>query len=78
MGGGNNGLEDVRGNDVGTWVVPSIVGGVKDFKDSSSSICNVLLIDVIKGQPGSNGDLEEVGGGNNGRFGSGERHLILS
>jgi len=42
-------LEDTSGNVKGAWVVPSVVRTLKDLKDGGGGICNVLLVDVIKG-----------------------------
>jgi len=37
--------------------------GLKDFKDGSGSVGDVLLIYVIEGRPRSDGDVGEGGGG---------------
>ena len=75
---GDNGLEDVGGDVKGTWVVPSIVRTLKDLKDGSSGVRNILLVDVIKGGPGGDRDVGKGGEGNGGRLRSVERHLILN
>jgi len=62
----DNGLEDVGGNIERTWIVPSIVRTLEDLKDGSGGVCNVLLIDIVKGRPGSDGDMGKGGGGNGG------------
>jgi len=63
---GVDGLEDVGGDVEGAWVIPSVVRALKDLEDGSGGVRNVLLIDVIKGGPGSDGDMGEGGGDNNG------------
>ena len=50
---------------------------VEDLEDSSGSIGEVLLIDVINGGPRSDGDLGEGGGGDDSGLGRSERHLKL-
>jgi len=57
-----NGLEDAGGDVEGAWVIPSVVRTLKDLKDGGSGVRNVLLIDVVKGRPGSDGDMGEGGG----------------
>jgi len=57
----DNGLENMGGDVERTWVVPSVVRALEDLKDGSCSVRNVLLIDVVKGRPGSNGDMGEGG-----------------
>jgi len=59
-----DGLEDAGGDIERAWVIPSVVRTLKDLEDGSSGIRNVLLIDVVKGGPGSNGDMGEGRGGN--------------
>jgi len=73
-----DGLEDVGGDIEGAWVIPSVVRALKDLKDGGSGIRNVLLIDVVKGGPGSNGDMGEGGGGDDGGLRRSERHSILN
>jgi len=51
---------------IGTWEIPSIVVRVEDFEDGGSSISDVLLVDIIKGRPGGDGDVGEGGGGDDG------------
>ena len=65
------------GNIERAWVVPSIVGTLKDFKDGSSGVHNVLLVDVIKGRPGGDRDVGEGRGGDDGGLRI-ERHSILN
>ena len=44
-----DGLEDTGGNVERTWVIPSVVRALKDLEDGGGGICNVLLIDIVKG-----------------------------
>jgi len=48
---------------------------LEDFKDSSGGIGDVLLIDVIEGRPGSNGDVGKGRGGNDSGLGGSEGHF---
>ena len=66
----------MEGVGTGTWVIPSVEVRVENLKDCSGSVGDVLLIDVIKGRPGSNGDLGKGGRGNDGGLGSVERYLF--
>jgi len=75
---GGDGLEDTGGDVKRAWVVPSIVRTLEDLKDGSSSVRNVLLIDIIKGGPGGDGDMGKGRGGNSSGLRSVERHLILN
>jgi len=61
-----NGLEDTGGDVERTWVIPSVVRALKDLKDGGGGVHNILLIDIIKGGPGSNRDVGEGRGGNGG------------
>jgi len=70
-----DGLEDMGSDVKGAWVVPSIVRALKDLKDGSGGICNVLLIGVVKGGPGSNRDMGEGKGGDNSGLRRSERHF---
>ena len=70
-----NGLEDVGGDVKRTGVIPGVVRALEDLKDGGSGVCNVLLIDVIKGGPGGDGDVGEGGGGGDGRLRRSEGHL---
>jgi len=63
---GIDGLEDTGGDVERAWIVPSVVRALEDLKDGSSGVHNVLLIDVVKGRPGSNGDMGEGRGGDDG------------
>jgi len=63
---------------IGTQEVPSIVVGLENFKDGSSSVRNVLLIDIVKGGPESDRDVGEGGGGDDGGLRRSERHSILN
>jgi len=74
----NNRLEDVSGDVKRAWVVPRVVRALEDLKDGSGGVRNVLLVDVIKGGPGGNGDVGEGGGGDNGGLRRSERHSILN
>jgi len=49
-----------------TWEIPSIVVRLEDLKDSGGGVGDILLIYVIKGRPGSNGDVGEGGGDDSG------------
>jgi len=60
----DDGLEDAGGDVKRTWVIPSVVRALKDLKDGSGGICNVLLVNVIKGGPGGDRDVGKGGGGN--------------
>jgi len=62
-GTGDDGLEDVGGDVKRAWVVPSVVRALEDLKDGSSGVRNVLLVDIIKGGPGGDGDVGEGGRG---------------
>jgi len=68
-------LKDAGGDVKRAWVVPGVVRTLEDLKDGGSGVRNVLLIDVIKGGPGGDGDVGEGGGGNDGGLRGGERHL---
>ena len=74
----DNGLEDAGGNIERTWIVPSVVRALEDLKDGGSGVCNVLLVDVIKGGPGGDQDVGEGGGGDDGGLRRSERHSILN
>jgi len=50
---------------IGTWEIPSIVVRLEDFEDHGGGIGNVLLIYVIEGRPGSDGEVGEGRGGDN-------------
>ena len=51
---------------------------LEDFEDSSGGVGDVLLIYVIEGQPGSNGDVGEGRGGNDGGLGGSEGHFTYT
>jgi len=74
----DNGLEDVGSDIERTWVVPGIVRALEDLKDGGSGIRNVLLIDVVKGGPGSDGDMGEGRGGDDGGLGGSEGHFTYT
>jgi len=74
-GMGDDGLEDTGGDVKRAWVVPSVVRALEDLKDGGSGVHNVLLVDVIKGGPGGDGDMREGGGGDDGGLRGSERHL---
>jgi len=59
----DNRLEDAGSNVKRTWVVPSVVRALEDLKDGGGGVCNILLIDIIKGGPGGDRDVGEGGGG---------------
>jgi len=73
-----DGLEDTSSDVKGAWVVPSVVRTLKDLKDGSSGVRNVLLVGVIKGGPGGDRDVGEGRGDDDGGLGRVERHLILN
>ena len=75
---GIDGLEDTGSVVKRTWVVPSVVRALEDLKDGSGGVRNVLLVDVIKGRPGGNGDVGEGGRCDDGGLGRREGHSILS
>ena len=68
-------LEDTSGDAKGTWVVPSVVRALEDLKDGGGGIRNILLVDVIEGGPGGDGDVGEGRGGDDGGLRRSERHL---
>ena len=74
----DNGLEGTGSDVERAWIVPSVVRALKDLKDGGGGICNILLIDVVKGRPGSDRDMGKGGGGNGGGLGRVERHSILN
>ena len=74
----DDGLEDAGGDVKGTWVVPSIVRALEDLEDGGGGIRNVLLIDVVKGRPGSVGDVGEGGGGDDGGLRGSEGHFTYT
>ena len=77
-GMGNDGLEDMGSDVKRTWVVPGVVRALEDLKDGGSGVRNVLLVDVIKGGPGGDGDVGEGRGGDDGGLRRCERHSILN
>ena len=70
-------MEDAGSDIERTWVVPSVVRALEDLKDGGGSVCNVLLVDVIKGRPGGDRDMGEGGGGDDGGLGSSEGHFTI-
>jgi len=60
---GDDRLKDISGNVERAWIIPSVVRALEDLKDGGGGVHNVLLIDVVKGRPGSNRDMGEGGGG---------------
>jgi len=74
----DKGLEDTGSNVERTWIVPGVVRALEDLKDGGGGICNVLLVDVIKGGPGGDGDVGEGGGGDDSGLRRSERHSILN
>jgi len=74
-GTGDDGLEDAGGDVKRAWVIPGVVRALEDLKDGGGGVCNVLLIDVIKGGPGGDRDVGESRGGNDGGLRRIERHL---
>ena len=78
--GARRGSDGGRGTEgVSTWarIVPGIEVRVENLKDGGGGVGDVLLVNVIKGRPGSNRDLGKGGGGDDGGLRSVERHLIL-
>ena len=73
-----DGLEDTSGDVKRAWIVPSVVRTLKDLKDCGGGICNVLLVNIIKGRPGGDRDVGKGGGGDNSGLGRVERHSILN
>jgi len=73
-----NGLEDTGGDIEGTWVIPSVVRALEDLEDGSGGVCDILLINIVKGGPGSDRDMGEGGGGDDGGLRRSERHSILN
>jgi len=61
-----------------TWEVPSVVVRLEDFEDSGGGVGDVLLIYVIEGRPGSNRDVGEGRGGDNGGLGVSEGHFTYT
>ena len=74
----DNGLEDAGSDVEGTWVVPSVVRALEDLKDGGGGVRNVLLVDVIKGGPGGDGDVGEGGGGDDGGLRGSEGHFTYT
>jgi len=75
---GDDGLKDMGGDVEGTWVIPSVVRALEDLENCGSGVCNVLLVNIIKGGPGGDGDVGKGGGGDDGGLGRVERHSILN
>jgi len=67
-GMGDDGLEDMGSDVKRAWIIPSVVRALEDLEDGGSGICNILLVNVIKGGPGGDGDVGEGRGGNNSGF----------
>ena len=65
---GDDGLEDVGSDVKRAWIIPSVVRALEDLEDGGSGICNILLVNVIKGGPGGDGDVGEGRGGNDSGF----------
>ena len=59
-------LENMGGDVKRAWVIPSVVRALEDLKDGSGGVRNILLVDVIKGGPGGDGDVGEGRGGDDG------------
>jgi len=74
----DDGLEDAGGDIKRTWVVPSVVRTLKDLKDGSGGVRNVLLVDVIKGRPGGDRDVGEGRGGDDSGFRGSEGHFTYT
>jgi len=67
-GTGNDRLEDAGSDVKRAWVIPSVVRTLKDLKNGGGGVCNILLIDVVKGRPGSDRDMGEGRGDDDGRL----------
>ena len=61
-----------------TWEIPSIVVRLEDLEDCSGGVGNVLLIYVIEGRPGSDRDVGEGGGGDDGGLRGSEGHFTYT
>jgi len=72
----DDGLENAGSDIKRTWVIPSVVRALEDLKDGGGGVCNVLLVDVIKGGPGGDRDVGEGRGDDDGGLKRSERHLI--
>ena len=57
---GVDGLKDAGGDVKRAWVIPSVVRALEDLKDGGSGVRNVLLVNVIKGGPGGDGDVGDT------------------
>ena len=73
---GSDGRGRAEGVGTRTWVIPGVEVQIENLKDCGSGVGDVLLINIIKGRPRSNGDLGEGRGGDDGGLGSVERHLL--
>ena len=62
----DKGLEDMGSDVKRTWIVPGVVRALEDLKDGGGGVRNVLLVDIIKGGPGGDGDVGEGRGGDDG------------
>jgi len=51
---------------------------LEDLEDSGGGISDVLLVYIIKGQPGGDGDVGEGGGGDDGGLGGSEGHFTYT
>jgi len=78
-GRGARGYKDGQGGAIyvlaGGREIPSVEVTVQYLKDGGGGIGEVLLVDVVNGRPGGDGDLEESGGGDDGGFRRSKRHL---
>jgi len=63
---------------IGTWEIPSVVVILENFKDGGGSVGDVLLVYIIKGQPGGNGDVGEGGGRDDSGFRGSEGHFTYT
>ena len=64
------------GEGVRAGVIPGVKVRIENFKDGGGGVGDVLLINVIKSRPRSDGDLGKGGGGDDGGLRSVERHLF--
>jgi len=77
-GMGDDGLEDTGSNVERAWIVPSVVRTLEDLEDGGGGVRNVLLVYVIKGRPGGDGDVGEGGGGDDGGLRGSKGHFTYT
>ena len=78
-GRGARGYKDGRGRAICISArgreVPSVEVTVKYLKDSGGGISKVLLVDIVNGRPGGDGNLREGRGSDGGGLRGSERHF---